>query len=131
MNEQIISEIKEYLAEIKDFSKDMGQDAQSLHEYLIRLTNIMARANELMADWKRNNRTETATAYQNLQASMKSQNVIFSPTMAKHYVDAKCSESAYVFDLAERCSRLCTHTIDAVRTVVSSLKSEREFSNYQ
>jgi len=128
---QPITERKEYMNEINSFSKDMGQDAQSLHEYIIRLTNIMARANELMADWKRNNREETASAYQNLQASMKAQNTHFSPTMAKHYVDAKCKETAYVYDLAERTSRLCTHTIDAIRTVVSSLKSEREFSNYQ
>ncbi len=50
---QPITELKEYMNEINSFSKDMGQDAQSLHEYLIRLTNIMARANELMADSKR------------------------------------------------------------------------------
>jgi hypothetical protein len=130
MIENIVSEVNSYLEEIQNFSRDMAQDATALHEYLIRLTNIMARCNQLMAEWKRVNREETVVAYQNLQVSLLSQKKNFSPSMAKDYVNAKCSESGYLYDLAERCSRLCTHTIDAIRTVISSLKSEREFAQF-
>lgn len=124
----ISEELIEYMKAIEDFSKDMGQDSQALHSYLIQLTNFMARANFLMAEHQRKFRKEKEQAYRNLVASSHSQQQYFAPSLAKDFIDSQCSDSGYIYDLAERLSRLCSHTIDAIRTVVSSLKSERSFT---
>jgi hypothetical protein len=128
--ENIITELTGYMEKMQQFDKDAAQDGNSLHEYLISLTNYMARANYLMAYYGRKFREAKKSAYAKLAASSHAQNKYYSPSLAKDYVDSCCSESAYIFDLSERVSRTAVHTIDAVRTIVSSLKSERQFSNY-
>ena len=124
-------ELISYMKTIEEFDKDSGQDAQALHAYLIQLTNFMARANFLMAEYQRKFRQEKKSAYFNLIASETATQKYFSPSIAKDFVDSQCSDSGYIFDMAERVSRLCPHTIDAIRTVISSLKSERAFAGYQ
>lgn len=127
---EIITELTGYMKTIETFDKDAGQDGQSLHAYLIELTNFMARANYLMAFYQKSFRAEKRTAYLKLAASSHAQQQYFAPSLAKDYVDSQCSESGFVYDLAERLSRLCTHTIAAIVTIISSLKSERQFSHY-
>jgi len=128
---EIIEELTGYFLKVQEFDKDSAQDGQVLHAYLIELTNIMSRANYLMAEYQRKFRQEKKTAYLKLTASSHSQQQYYAPSLAKDFVDAQCDESGYVYDLAERVSRLCSHTIDAVRTIISSLKSERAFAQYQ
>lgn len=123
-------ELTGYLSEIENFNKDLSQDATELHVWLITLTQYMARANGVMAEYHKKFREEKARAYKNLIASSIAQEKYFSATQGKDYVDAMCSETGYVYDLAERLSRTCVHTIDAIRTVISSLKSERQFASY-
>lgn len=130
MSKEIISELTGYMQTIEQFDKDSAQDATALHAYLVTLTNYMARGNFLMADYQRKFREQKRMAYLNLKASERSQNTFFSPSLGKDYVDSQCSDSGYIFDLAERLSRLCSHTIDAIRTILSSLKSERQFAGY-
>ena len=127
---EIIEELTGYFLKVQEFDKDSAQDGQVLHAYLIELTNIMSRANFLMAEYQRKFREEKRAAYLKLTASSHAQQQYWAPSLAKDYVDSQCSESGYVFDLAERVSRLCSHVIDAVRTIISSLKSERAFANY-
>lgn len=98
---------------------------------MIELTNYMARANLIMAQAKRKNREEKKAAYYKLAASSYATEKYYAPSLAKDFIDSQCSESGYVYDLAERLSRLCVHTITAMITIVSSLKSERQFANYQ
>lgn len=127
---EIIEELTGYFLKVQEFDKDSAQDGQVLHAYLIELTNIMSRANFLMAGYQRKFREEKRAAYLKLAASSHAQRQYYAPSLAKDFVDSQCSESGYVFDLAERVSRLCSHTMDAVRTIISSLKSERAFANY-
>ena len=127
---EIIEELTGYFLKVQEFDKDSAQDGQVLHAYLIELTNIMSRANFLMAEYQRKFREEKRAAYLKLTASSHAQQQYWAPSLAKDFVDSQCSESGYVFDLAERVSRLCGHVIDAVRTIISSLKSERAFANY-
>jgi len=128
---EIIEELTSYFITIQSFDKDMAQDGEALHAYLVELTNVMSRANFLMAEYGRKFRKEKKVAYLNLSASSEAQKKYYAPSLAKDYIDSQCSESGYIYDLAERLSRLISHTIDAIRTVISSLKSEREFSKYQ
>ena len=127
---EVIKELESYMYTIQIFDKDMAQDGDALHAYLVELTNIMARANLVMAQYQREFRKAKRQAYLNIAASQAATQKYWAPSLAKDFVDAECNEVGYVFDLAERLSRLCTHTIDAVRTIVSSLKSERQFAQY-
>jgi hypothetical protein len=126
----MIKELTGYIQKIQEFDKDAGQDSTQLHAYLIELTQMMARANFLMAEYQRKFREEKKAAYLKLTASSHAQQQYYAPSLAKDFIDSQCSDSGFIYDLAERLSRLCSHTIDAIRTIVSSLKSEREFAHY-
>lgn len=130
MPEAIIKELTEYMQKIEQFDKDSAQDGNALHEYLVCLTNYMARANYLMAVYGKNFREAKKNAYVKLAASRHADQRYYAPSLAKDFIDSCCGNSGFVYDLAERLSRLCVHTIDAMRTIISSLKSERQFANY-
>lgn len=128
--EKIIKELTDYLYTIETFDKDASQDGQALYAYLIDLTNKLARANLIMAEYKRKLRQEKAANYITLSKSQYAKQQYYAPSLARDYIDAQSFDTGYVYDLAERLSRCCTHTIDALRTIISSLKSERSFANY-
>lgn len=117
-----------YLETIQQFDKDSAQDATALHAYLLDLTQFGARANYLKAELGRIFRQEKKQAYLNLAASQQATQKYYAPSLEKDYVDACCNESGYMYDLADRCAAQCVHTIDAIRTIISSLKSERQFA---
>jgi len=127
---EIITELTGYMETIQQFDKDAGQDAEALHAYLIQLTQIMARSNFLMAEYNKKFRQEKKAAYLKLTASSHAQQQYYAPSLAKDFIDSQCSESGYVYDLADRVSRTAVHTSDAMRTIISSLKSERAFASY-
>ena len=129
-DQKIIDELLIYFSKIETFDKDSAQDGSALHSYLIELTNITSRANFLMAEYKRKFRQEKEQAYINLAKSRHAEQRYYAPSLARDYIDSQCSETAYIYDLSERLSRTCVHSIDSVRTIVSSLKSERAFANY-
>lgn len=129
MSERIIQELKVYLNTVNQFDKDSAQDASALHSYLIELTQFMARANYLMAEYQKKFREEKKEAYRVLTQSVIKDQKYYSASIAKDYVDAQCSETGYIYDLAERTSRLCYHVMDCIRTIISSLKSERQFAH--
>jgi hypothetical protein len=126
----IEEELIMFLNKIETFDKDAAQDGNALHSYLIELTNIAARSNYLMADLKRQFRISKRDAYMKLQASSLANGKYFTPSLAKDYIDSCCSNTGYLYDLAERLSRTVTHTIDAIRTIISSLKAERQFAQF-
>ncbi len=123
-------ELEGYLKIIEQFSPDMGQDVDALNSYLIQLTNYMARANFIMAEYRMLVRKKKQTEYDYLTRSKHSQELYFKPTLVKDYVDSACSELSNTYDLAERTSRACSHTTDAVRTIVSYLKEEMRLSKF-
>ena len=128
--EEIIKELTGYLYCIETFDKDSAQDGQALHAYLIDLTNKQARANFVMAEYKRKMRQEKQANYIALTKSQHANQKYYAPSLAKDYIDAQSSDVSYVYDLAERLSRCCTHTMDGLRTIISSLKSERQAMNF-
>ncbi len=131
MNEELIAELKGYFETIRTIEKDITEDIQACNDYLIDLTTIQARANFLMAEYGKKLREEKKQAYLTLSVSSAAQEKYFAPSLARDYVNSLCHETAYIFDLSERLSRLITHTIDAMRTIISSLKLERGHATYQ
>lgn len=130
MHEAIIDELIQNLKIIEDFDKDSAQDGEALHAYLIQLGNLGARSNYLMADFKRRLREEKQKAYLKLTADYKDR-PFFAVSMARDYVECQCANTAFVYELAERLSRSCVHVSSSIITIISSLKSEKQFSHYQ
>ena len=128
--QEIVKELTGYLYTIETFDKDSAQDGAALYAYLIDLTNKQARANFIMAEYKRKMRQEKAANYIALSKSDHANQKYYSVSLARDYIDAQSSEVSYVYDLAERLSRCCTHTMDGLRTIISSLKSERMAANF-
>jgi len=127
---EILKELHSYLYAIETFDKQMAQDGATLHVYLIELTQYMARANTLMAEWNKIYKDAKVKAYNSLAASQVASQRYFSASQGKDYVDAQCAEIGEVYDTAERCSRTAVHAADCIRTIISSLKSERTFAQY-
>ena len=106
---EIVKELTSYLYIIETFDKDSAQDGQALHSYLIDLTNKQARANYIMAVYKREMRKEKQANYIALSKSDHVNQKYYSVSLARDYIDAQSSEVSFVYDLAERLSRCCTH----------------------
>lgn len=95
------------------------------------LCKSMAFVNGQMAEAKRLLNKKKITAYESLAASSVANEQYFAPSLAKDYIGAKLLDEQYEYDLCERCSRTITHTIDAIRTIISSLKEEMKIASYQ
>lgn len=127
--DNIIKELTEYLEVMQAFDKDSAQDGNVLNAYSLQLASFMARANFLMADYGKKFRDQKKAAYLTLMASTHATQKYFAPSLAKDFVDSQCSEVGHVYDLAERVSRTCVHTLEAIKSITMNLMSERKFNN--
>lgn len=127
----IADEITGYMKKVEDIHKDIADDGHALNAYMLELTSIMARVNYLMATSKRLLRQEKKRGYNELLEKAILENKTFSPAIAKDYIENASADFSYQYDLAERCSRLCVHTINAIRTIISALKAERQYMPHQ
>jgi len=69
-------------------------------------------------------------AYHTYLVSSKSQGFEMSPMLIKDYIAARCDKEQYDFEICERVSRTIVHTCDALRTMISALKTEMQTLNY-
>jgi hypothetical protein len=95
------------------------------------LVKSMAFVNNQMAIAKKELNEAKTKCYQSVIGSIEAQGKQPSPSVVKDYVNSKCSDEMYRYDICERCSRTIVHTIDALRTCISALKMEQQYSNYQ
>lgn len=117
-----------------ELNADKYENIQSVNvliEDVGTLVKLMAFVNNQMAIAKKELNEAKTRYYQNVIGSFEAQGKQPSPSLVKDYVNAKCSEEMYSYDICERCSRTIVHTIDALRTCISALKIEQQYSNYQ
>ncbi len=92
------------------------------------LVKVLAFCNAQMVVSKRMLLDAKARAY---QALVNGKNPIAkSPMLAKDYAASLCAEEQMMFDLAERASRTCSRTIEALQTCISALKVEYQATSY-
>jgi hypothetical protein len=106
---------------------------QSISWYIDQLGALcrsLAFVNEQMAIAKQLLNRKKITAYESLVTSSVANQEYFAPSLAKDYIAAKCEKEQYDFDLTERCSRTLTHTIEAIRSILSALKEEMKIESY-
>lgn len=53
-----------------------------------------------------------------------------SPLAIKEYIKSRTADFIYILERADRCNAAITHSLDALRSVLSNLKAERQISNY-
>ena len=124
----------EHCLEWLETNGDKYETIQSLTvliEDLGTLVKSLAFVNNQMAVAKRMLNEAKTREYTNLIASQRAIGWDMSPMLARDYINAKVSKEMFDYDVCERCSRTITHTIDALRTCISALKIEQQYSNYQ
>jgi len=117
-------------AEFSETEEMKVQNINTLIERMNMLCNALPFINNQMAIAKKKLNEAKVKAYHRVIASHKAMDEKISPMLAKDYVNSLCSNEQYAYDIAERCSRTLVHLIDALRTCISALKTERETSNY-
>lgn len=94
------------------------------------LCKSLAFVNTQMAVAKTILQERKVKAYNNLISSEVANEAYFAPSLAKDFINAKCSKEQYDYEICERTSRTITHQIDALRTCISALKSEVQYTSY-
>ena len=118
------------MAAIEGTTTDDLQTPQHLQEYLIRLTSWLASANEYMANAGHSYDIAKRDAYIRLKDEIVGKGATFAPSIAKDYIASLCSAQGANYRFAERTSRTITHTIEAMRSVISSKKAELTHLQY-
>jgi hypothetical protein len=92
------------------------------------LVKSLAFCNAQMVVTKRLYEDAKARAYQQLVNGKNP--IAHSPMLAKDYVRSICAEQEMQYNLAERCSRTISRTIEALQTCISALKVEFQATQY-
>lgn len=122
-----LEDFMQYLQSVKP--EDLGS-AEDIRLHLISLTSWLAWSGEQMAVTGRAYNIAKRDAYHKLQQDFEANGAKLSPMLARDYVNSLCSKEGYAYDLAERSNRSTVHAIDALRSVLSSLKEEQRSINY-
>lgn len=99
-----------------------------LMEYAFALSQWMAYSGQMMAEAKRDLHTARRQAMINLIASLKANTATLSAQLQRDYVMDLCADEASAYELAERTNKACTHTLDMVRSCLSTLKEEMKMT---
>ena len=126
MSQVQVSQLEAIMSELEsvDRQKFDVQSIAQIVDFGKQCMGWMAFSNSQMALAKKEWNEAVAKAHLTVQASLKANNVNMPASLQNDYVKRKCSEQEYAYDVAERCSRTCTHFLDFLRTVVSALKQE-------
>lgn len=106
-----------------------SQSINFLIDKLGELVVSLAFVNEQMAISKRVLNEKKVAAYNSLAASETANAQYYAPSLAKDYINGKLSEEQFNFDLCSRTSATIVHSVDAIRTAISALKIEQQYSN--
>lgn len=122
--------IHKELQEMQDFleasySADLPEEVQSRFDSL---AAYMARSGKLRADaeYHYNELLESSI----MGALKKGYEEKLSASTINKYVEAVARNDKYLFSWADRVNRSCTHQHEGLRSVMSTLRSERFANNY-
>ena len=73
---------------------------------------------------------EKIKAYKDFDFTSKANGVKYPPSLAKDYVNAKCYDAEYNYDLCERLTRAIVHISENLRTSISALKQQMMLDSY-
>lgn len=117
-------ELQSILDTIEGTRYDDVQSVNLLMDWGFKLQQWMAFSGSQKAIATRLLHEARRKAMVNLVASLKANNAEMAISLQKSYVDDLCAEENYNLDLADRCNRSCVHSLDFVRSCLSTLKTE-------
>lgn len=103
-------------------------DVAKTMDYLSEIVSLQATATETQASAKYH-LLQAINAELDRQAKLLKKNDI-APSIKKMRADSMCAEWHYIYEKCVRYSSNISHTIDAVRTKISYLKSEMENARF-
>jgi hypothetical protein len=118
------SQLQAILDTIEGTSFDQVQSITLLMEWGFKLQQWMAFSGSQQAECKGALHSARRQALVNLIASLKANGATLSPMLQRDYINDLCGNENVNYELAERCSRTCVHSLDFVRTCISTLKTE-------
>ncbi len=127
-----ISRVEDAMEWLETSAEDYtaSQSISWLIDQLGVLCKSMAFINGQMVIAKKELNEIKSKAYESLVISSVANAEYFSPSLAKDYISSKIAIAQYNFDICERCSRTIVHQIDALRTCISALKTEVQYTTY-
>ncbi|HQV56233.1 MAG TPA: hypothetical protein PLX17_11985 [Chitinophagaceae bacterium] len=124
---QKLSQIQAILTQMQSTSYADVQSIDKLLEYGFQLQQHLAFSGEAMAEARENLHLARQLMTEKLLRSGQK----MARSTFKDYVNDACAKEAGYYELAERCNRSCTHSLDFVRTAISALKAEMQSINFQ
>lgn len=121
-----LSELQAILTQIEATDYSQVNSITMLNEWIFKLSGWIAFSGQEMANAKKMLNKAKVKAYDSFVFSRAASGLQITPTLAKDYANSKCDEEQFKYDVAERCNRACVHASDAVRTVISALKTEQQ-----
>lgn len=124
--DSIHKELEEMQAFLEaEYSADLPDEVQSRFDSL---GSYMARSGKLKADaeWHYNALLESSI----IAALRKASQETMSTSTVNKYIESLARDSRYLFTWADRVNRTCTHQHEGMRSVMSTLRSERFANNY-
>lgn len=118
------TQLQAMLDTIEGTGFDQVQSISLLMDWGFKLQQWMAFAGSQQAECKRALHVARRQALVNLVASLKANGATLTPMLQRDYINDLCADENYNYELAERCSRACVHSLDFVRTCISTLKTE-------
>jgi len=127
-SEQILKELNDINAYVLKGIPDndmqmMLSCGSTLVTYIASTAAMVAESGKLFNQAKTN-------AYHVLALSSVANQKYYSPSLAKDYINSKCSEAGYVYELACRMNAAVTHSLDMIRTAISAEKQLLANLNY-
>lgn len=109
---------------------EVQQSLDDLNSKQNAINSVIAWAYEQMAVAKMNLNEAKQKAYLELNSKPASMRPLYSPSIAKDFINSSCSKENYAFDLTERLCRACVHISDNIRTSISAMKQLLIMENY-
>lgn len=94
------------------------------------INGYLAWSGEQMAIGKKIWNDAKEKAYRTLKTSSMANDKYYAPSLAKDYIISKCAIEGYGYDMAERLTRVLTHTAENLRTSISALKAQMQMEQY-
>lgn len=119
-SEEILNHCKGIKAELE--SEVQTLSIEQVMNKLNNLTSLSGLSAELVAE------TKQLILHRQKPAILLAQKTGVSASMQKAFVESECAEEMMLYTYAERLNAAITHSLDALRTIVSMRKSELENS---
>lgn len=124
--DQIQRELEEIQAFLEaDYAADNPQQVQDRFDSL---AGYMARSGKIKADAEYHLNTMVNSAIMDLLK--KGYEKSLTPTVMNKFVDSAAKDYKFLVTWSDRCNRSCTHILEGMRSVMSTLRSERYANNY-